>query len=159
MGIAQAPETALARCNSGGREVKCMKQKGFTLSELLIVIVILGVMGSVALPRYYKQKEKAVVAEAVSILSAIRQGEISYNLENNSYKILNSSSSSSDDWGMIGMDAPSTTRFYYTVNSSGTATATRVNSPQYAGQTISLLVSGTWTSAGNPHPFTPQNSV
>ncbi|WP_186480734.1 type IV pilin protein [Synechococcus sp. NOUM97013] len=46
-------------------------QKGFTLVELMIVIVIVGILSSVALPNFLSQSNKAKGTEAKSQISAI----------------------------------------------------------------------------------------
>ena len=46
-------------------------EKGFTLVELMIVIVIVGILSSVALPQFLSQSEKAKATEAKSNSSAI----------------------------------------------------------------------------------------
>lgn len=51
------------------------KKKGFTLVELLIVIVILAVLASLVLPRMLAQPERAIVAEAVNYLGVIRRAQ------------------------------------------------------------------------------------
>ena len=59
--------------------------QGFTLLELLVVVVIIGILASLAVPRFIKTIEKARVAEAKNILGEIRSAEFRYRLENTSY--------------------------------------------------------------------------
>ena len=54
---------------------------GFTLTELLIVVIIIGVLATLALPMLVKTLEKAKVGEATSNLNLIRTGQKIYFLE------------------------------------------------------------------------------
>jgi len=54
---------------------------GFTLTELLIVVIIIGILATLALPMLVKALEKAKVGEAISNLNLIRTGQKIYFLE------------------------------------------------------------------------------
>ncbi len=53
---------------------KTTSQKGFTLIELIIVMVILGIMAAVAVPRYLDSIENAEASAEDAVISAIRGG-------------------------------------------------------------------------------------
>lgn len=61
------------------------KLKGFTLLELLIVVIILGILASLGLTQYTKVIEKGRSAEAKSILSGLRTLQFAYYLANGAY--------------------------------------------------------------------------
>lgn len=48
--------------------------KGFTLIELVIIIVVLGILSAIAIPKYQDMSSQAKEASARSSLSAIRSG-------------------------------------------------------------------------------------
>jgi len=52
---------------------------GFTLVELLVVVLIIGILASVGVPQYFKAVEKSRVAEAKSMLGALGQAWKRYN--------------------------------------------------------------------------------
>lgn len=59
--------------------------KGFTLLEIIIVIIIIGVLASLALPRFFRTVEYSRGSEALSHLSTIRQSMNRCYLGDNSY--------------------------------------------------------------------------
>ena len=53
-------------------------RKGFTLIELLIVVVIIGILAAIAIPKFSNTKEKAYVAAMKSDLRNLATAEESY---------------------------------------------------------------------------------
>ena len=109
---------------------------GFTLAELLMVVVILGILSAIALPQFAPQKEKAYVAEAVGILGSIRQLEEAYRLENGTYCDPNptpAGTACTSGWPSLGMTAsPNNTFWVYTFTTASTTAFTAVATRQSA---------------------------
>jgi type IV pilus assembly protein PilA len=57
-------------------------QRGFTLIELLIVVVIIGILASIAIPKFAATKEKAYVAKMKSDLRNLVTAEEAYIADN-----------------------------------------------------------------------------
>ncbi len=55
-----------------------MNRKGFTLIELLIVVVIIGILAAIAIPKFASTKEKAYIASMKSDLRNLATAEESY---------------------------------------------------------------------------------
>lgn len=96
-------------------------RKGFTLIELIVVIIIVGILASVGMTQYTKVVEKGRAAEARMILGTLRSAEVAENMETGAYAVLSG----------LGVSAPSdctgTTHFfsYACASATGTCTATR----------------------------------
>ncbi len=62
-----------------------LNRKGFTLIELLIVVVIIGILAAIAIPKFSNTKEKAYMAAMKSDLRNLVTAEEAYFADNTTY--------------------------------------------------------------------------
>jgi type IV pilus assembly protein PilA len=65
-----------------------LNKKGFTLIELLIVVVIIGILAAIAIPKFASTKQKAYMAAMKSDLKNFVTAEESYFSDYNQYGTL-----------------------------------------------------------------------
>lgn len=61
------------------------KNIGFTLTELMVTVVIFGTVSALAIPSYFNMVERGRAAEARANLKAIQMAESVYKLRNGGY--------------------------------------------------------------------------
>ena len=96
------------------------KFKGFTLVELMVVIVIVGILAAVAIPKFMDATNKAKASEFPTQLSAMYTAEIAYQAERGIYV---TSLTHMKDSGCV--DVPGTTRWFKYQIPSATTTSFR----------------------------------
>ncbi|HEY6808817.1 MAG TPA: prepilin-type N-terminal cleavage/methylation domain-containing protein [Gemmatimonadales bacterium] len=67
-----------------------MTRKGFTLIELLIVVVIIGILAAIAIPKFANTKEKAYMASMKSDLRNLVTAEEAYFSDSLKYSVTTS---------------------------------------------------------------------
>jgi type IV pilus assembly protein PilA len=62
-----------------------MSRKGFTLIELLIVVVIIGILAAIAIPKFANTKEKAILAAMKADLRNLVTSQEAFYFDNSDY--------------------------------------------------------------------------
>ncbi len=89
-------------------------QKGFSLTELMIVVAIIGILATIAIPNFLRYQAKAKQTEAKSNLVALHTAQIAYFAENNGYI---------DDFNAIGFGVSgSSQRYFYKLGNASLGT-------------------------------------
>lgn len=134
-------------------------RKGFTLIELLIVVIVIGILATIAVPQFLNAVEKARISKAKNALGLIAKAQKMYRAENDTYLATAAidgdsalsdyveleSVSNDDDWSYATAIA----------NPAGggqgfTATATKAVGTAHAGTTIQIDQDGACTTS---HPL------
>ncbi|MCY4614199.1 MAG: prepilin-type N-terminal cleavage/methylation domain-containing protein [Nitrospira sp.] len=89
-------------------------RRGFSLTELMIVVAIIGILAVIAIPNFLKYQARAKQSEAKNNLVAIHTSELAYFAEKNTYV---------DDFDAIGFAVMGSSRlYYYELGSSSSGT-------------------------------------
>ena len=84
-----------------------MKTRSFTLIELLIVLVIIGIVAILAIPQYEMVREKAIATEALKVMDQIKDAESVYKAEAGTYM------SCGPIISLLGIEIPESKYWFY----------------------------------------------
>lgn len=119
------------------------KLKGFTLIEVLIVVVIIGVLAALVIPRFMAAPNKAIVAEANMTLGAL--GRAQQKLVDAAETPVTNDPLEAEDWAELNMQVPLNPKFQYACTASD-CTATRIGAP--ADKATYNFLTSNWSCTG-----------
>jgi prepilin-type N-terminal cleavage/methylation domain-containing protein len=116
--------------------------KGFTLIELLIVVVIIGILAAIAIPKFANTKEKAYIASMKADLRNLVTAQEAYFSDNNSQY--------AGSTGAMGTNYRGSAGVTVTINSStNTGWSASASHPSTA-KTCTITLGGGSTQEGTP---------
>ena len=122
--------------------------QGFTLVELMIVVVIIGILAALAIPRFTRATTKGKQSEAKLILKQIYTMQLSYRQEFDVYFIDPSAANATNPLAFenlgLGVEIMLTARYTYTITSSD-AGATNFTATATSGILDDDATVDTWT--------------
>ena len=117
-------------------------KKGFTLIELLIVVVIIGILAAIAIPKFANTKEKAYIASMKSDLRNLITAQEAYFSDNNSNYAQSTTNLGTNYKASSGI----TVTISGTTNTGWNATATSVST----NKTCTISLGNGSTDEGDP---------
>ena len=126
--------------------MKNTSRRGFTLIELLIVVVIIGILAAIAIPKFSSVKQKGYKTQAISDLTSLRTAEETFFTDSNRYGTLTEVASKFSSTSGVGIP---------TIVSSTSYWSATVTHPQIPTMQCAISVATTnpvKTAAGEGEP-------
>lgn len=95
-------------------------RKGFSLVELMIVLVIMGILSALAYPSYQSRVRKAKRSDAKEALLRIQLAQEKWRVSDTDYATLAELGNPSTDGGYYTITIPVNTATAYTIRATGT---------------------------------------
>lgn len=122
---------------------------GFTLLELLIVVIIVGILAGVALPQFNRMTMRARRAEAQNMLNAIMTAEMLYYQEQTKFTNFANNAAAATQGLMVDLPLDANTPWDYAASGASAANVTVTATGETSSPVENIVVTGTVRNDGS----------
>jgi type IV pilus assembly protein PilA len=129
------------------------KRKGFTLIELLIVVVVIGVLAAIAIPKFANTKEKAVKASLLSDLKNLAAAQEGFYADSSAYATTYGTTIAT---GQLQFSVSQRNTLAIDGGSDASGWAATISNPGYGPGSCGIFVGSTFSGSGTPAASTQE---
>jgi prepilin-type N-terminal cleavage/methylation domain-containing protein len=140
-------------------------KRGFTLIELMVVVIVVGVLAAAAVPIYRFAMSRAYASEAKATVGTIRASELVYYQENSQTYLTGTSSDTAANDLLAKLGVDTTTNTWWHAGSADSATTNCTFGFNTGTATMAACTNLSGLTAGNNHVYvialdmTPDTSI
>jgi len=128
-------------------------RKGFTLIELLIVVVIIGILAAIAIPKFANTKQKAVKASMISDLRNLATAQEAFYADSSKYATTYGTTIAT---GQVNFSVSQNNALVINSASNASGWAATISNPGYSPGSCGVFVGSTFSGSGTPAAATQE---
>jgi len=122
-------------------------RKGFTLIELLIVVVIIGILAAIAIPKFANTKQKAVKSSMISDLRNLATAQEAFYADSSKYATTYGTTIAT---GQVNFAPSQKNTLVINTSSNASGWAATISNPGYSPGSCGIFVGSTFSASGTP---------
>ena len=128
-------------------------RKGFTLIELLIVVVIIGILAAIAIPKFANTKQKAVKSSMISDLRNLATAQEAFYADSSHYATAFGTTIAT---GTLNFAPSQKNTLTIEATSSASGWAATISNPGYTPGSCGIFVGSSFSAKGTPATTTQE---
>jgi len=128
-------------------------RKGFTLIELLIVVVVIGILAAIAIPKFANTKAKAVKSSMISDLKNLATAQEAFYADSSHYATTYGTTIGT---GQVNVSPSQANVLAINSGSNASGWAATISNPGYSPGSCGVFIGSTFSGSGTPAAATQE---